>query len=318
MADSYQFNGLDGQKYSDVAGWNNTTVGAGGNMKIRLGSQQGVQPTDPNVLAAREPFRNGIFIVKWLRTPPFFHPKMSQLLQVLFEDGAREVSGVPNNAIDAIENKHGTVQRTEFAPGFYKQSAAGPTIKVAEYAGSPVRKMLDYWLGGMSDRKTAIAHMYGRTDLRSMTTNMSGALIYILLGPSARPEDIEYACMWENVFPTNETKDHLNSGSIGDGGGNVELSVEFKGVFDEGPHVDKLARLVTEGYGLYEESFMDARLPAYVYRDYFGKEKEQLKEMFGVNMNVRMSDEAAKAVYTDEVQDIANTQDEDIKKTAEG
>jgi hypothetical protein len=267
--EGYGVNGIAGKKYPEVIGWESTTVGPAGDIQQRLSPQNGVQPTDPEIIAQREPFRVGRFLVKWLKAPTFFHATMVDFLRFIFEDMVKGVSGIPENSLPKIDQQNGAVKATSSFPGIYQESASDLSLKVFETSGMIVRKFLDYWISGISDRKTGVSHMYGKK-IRSILPNKAGSVLYVLLGPTCRPEDIEFACMWHECWPTNEKVAHANSDSLGDAGSGTELDVTFAGIFDRGPEIDLLARKVVEGYNLYGQSFLSAALPSYIYKNLLG------------------------------------------------
>lgn len=262
----YGEGGISGWKPTkeEWLGYETTTVGPAGNVLNRLNTQNGLQSSDPMVMAAREPFRVGRFLVKWVKAPPFFPTMAVRYLQWIFEDMVMEVSGVPENSIDKIDIQNGAVHATTSYPGIYHESGNSVTLKVRECAGSPVRKFIDYWLSGVSDRKTGVCHMYG-AKLRAVLPNMAGSILYVLLGPTCRPEDIEFACMWHEIMPYAEKASHMNSGNIGDAGSGVDMDIEFSGQYDRGPEIDIFARKVVEGYNLYGQSYLNQLLPSYMY-----------------------------------------------------
>ena len=261
--DGYGEGGLAGIKYNDWLGYENTTRGMAVDVLNRLNTQNGIQATDPGLVGAREPFRQGRFFVKWLKIPPFFTDRAAQALRAIFEDMVKEVGGVPENSISSIDVENGPTKATSSYFGMYKEDGNSVNLKVSETAGSMVRKFIDYWLSGAADRKTNVCHMYGKR-MAPISSNLTGSLIYVLLGPDCRPETIEFACMWHNIMPYKEQTSHLNS-SLGDVGSGVELDVEFKGTYDRGPEIDILARKLTEAYNLYGQSFLNQYMPAYLY-----------------------------------------------------
>lgn len=270
-----------------VVGWENTTAPLAGNVEHRLTAQNGVQAYDPNDTALREPLRRGLFLVKWLRWPPFFDPKVIQVSKWLLEEMVRGVSGLPDNTLSSIESQFGVVKQKMTTSGIYEEGGTGLTIKVPEFAGSPLRKLLRYWLYGVSDKRTGVNHFYGRK-LRGVQANRSGTLIYVLLGPTARPDDIEYSCIIHNCMPYTDKASHL-SGDIGDAGGEELWDIELKGLFDEGPEVDALAKIIVQGYGLYGESFLDSALPAYMYDQIIANKEDPAKmaEYFSMQSDLK-------------------------------
>lgn len=302
--------GISGWKPSkeEWLGFETTTVGPAGNVLNRLNTQNGNQSADPMVMASREPFRVGRFLVKWVKAPPFFPDMAVKYLRWIFEDMVMEVSGVPENSIDKIDIQNGAVHVTTSYPGIYHESGNSVTLKVRECAGSPVRKFIDYWLSGVSDRKTGVCHMYG-AKLRAVLPNMAGSILYVLLGPTCRPEDIEFACMWHEIMPYAEKASHMNSGNIGDAGSGVDMDIEFSGQYDRGPEIDIFARKVVEGYNLYGQSYLNQLLPSYMYDStIYNATADEWKQQNSVDIEDRLNnakDQAEAAgespIYTDEL-----------------
>ena len=317
VATGYGVNGLRGwiPSKDEWIGYETTTVGPVGNVLNRLNTQNGLQSSDPMVIAANEPFRVGRFIVKWTKAPPFMPDIAVKYLRWIFEDMVMEVSGVPENSIDKIDIQSGAVHATTSYPGIYHESGNSVTLKVRECAGSPVRKFLDYWLSGISDRKTGVCHMYG-AKMRATLPNMAGSILYILLGPTCRPEDIEFACMWHEVLPYQEKASHLNSGNIGDAGSGVDLDIEFSGRYDRGPEIDIFARKVVEGYNLYGQSYLNQLLPSYMYDPaIFGASKDDWAKQNSIDIEARLDNAAAQAeeageapIYTTDIRDTRKSQ----------
>ena len=317
IATGYGVNGLRGfvPTKEEWLGYETTTVGTAGNVLNRLNTQNGLQSSDPMVMAAREPFRVGRFLVKWTKAPPFFPDMAVKYLRWIFEDMVMEVSGVPENSIDKIDIQNGAVHATTSYPGIYHESGNSVTLKVRECAGSPVRKFLDYWISGVSDRKTGVCHMYG-AKLRAVLPNMAGSILYVLLGPTCRPEDIEFACMWHEIMPYSEKASHMNSGNIGDAGSGVDMDIEFSGQYDRGPEIDLFARKVVEGYNLYGQSYLNQLLPSYMYDpNIFGASKEEWTQQNSIDIEARLDNAKAQAesageepVYTDSLRESRTTQ----------
>ena len=90
-------------------------------------------------------------------------------------------------------------------------------------------------------------------------------ILYVLLGPTCRPEDIEYAAIYHDCIVTTPKHDHNNAGTLGDAGQGVEHDLTFQGTFDRGPEVDRLAAIIVDREGLYEERSQNAVLPSYIY-----------------------------------------------------
>ena len=265
--EGYGVNGIRGDRFTSVAGWEHGTVGFAGNVYSRLASENGIQPVDPAITASREPFRIGRFMLKILKMPAFFDPKVSAALRYIIEDTTTEFSGIQSYGFEVFNRTHGVIRQNSYYTGIYKENNGEFSIKVPETAGQLVRKTLDYWFYGMSDPKTGVAHFYGK-DIRDLQPNKSISILYVLLGPTCRPEDIEYAAIYHDAVPSTPKHDHNNAGTLGETGSGVDHDITFMGTFDRGPEVDRLAAIIVDREGLYEERSQNAILPAYIYNNY--------------------------------------------------
>lgn len=297
-----------------VTGWETTTASLIGSLESRLSTQAGLQFFDSSDTALREPLRRGLFLGKVLRWPAFFDPKVAEIGKWLMEEQLRGVSGLPDNTLGRIEQSNGTVKLKSTFSGLYEQSGNTLSLKMPEYATSPLRKFLSYWLSGVSDKKIGITHFYGKK-LRAVQFNKSCTFLYVLLGPTARPEDIEYACILHDCMPYTDKMAHLSS-DIGEVGGEEIWDIEFAGTFDDGPEVNALARIVVEGYALYGESFMNSVLPAYMYNEIIKPAaanggEAQMKALFSVAEEDRLAAAAADTTsgtnYTTDIGNVRNT-----------
>jgi len=300
--DGSAVHGIQGYKpHDDWVGFEQTTVGIASDVLNRINTQNGIQPVDPAVIAAREPFRVGRFMVKWVKAPPFFPDMAVRYLRFIFEDMVRDVAGIPENSIDAISQTNGATRQEVSYPGIYKETGSKLTLKVYETQGSVVRKFLDYWISGISDRKTGVCHMYG-AKMRAVLPNMAGSFLYVLLGPSCRPEDIEFACMLHECWPAGEKVSQNVSGGIGEAGSGSELDIEFSGIYDRGPEIDIFARKIVHSYNLYGQSFLNQLLPSYMYDS--NLMQQDANEQNSINIDDRLAiiakTEGAHIVYGDD------------------
>jgi hypothetical protein len=263
--------GVQGQVDSPegIPGWESGTNQMGGSPKIRLNRAQGVESFDHNTVSVNEPLRLGRFVGVWLRKPPFFNETINAYWDYFFQDKILEVSGLSDNNIEVMTRTTGAVGREEAFAGYYKQTNSKFSIKVPEVKGSPVRKLLKYYLGGISDPVTGTNHFYGKPDFRFTKVNYTGDFLYVLLGPTMRPDDIEFACIWANAFPNIDLMGHLNSGAIGEAGSaDLSFDVEFSGDFIQNNAVNRIAQNVVEGLGYHKDTREDVVLPGYMYDEY--------------------------------------------------
>ena len=278
------------QSLSKQKGWESYTTGLGGSVKLRLGHAQGVPSYDHNTVSIDEPLRLGRFIGVWTRLPPFFHSEVKEYWKYFFQDKLLEVSGVTDNEISLLDRTMGSVGRSESYAGSYKENNGKFTLKIPEVKGSPVRKIMKYYVSGISDPVTGTAHFHGNTDLRFSKVNYGGDFMFILLGPTMRPDDIEYACLWVNAFPSKDFIGHLNSGAIGEpGSADLAFDVEFSGTYIQNNTVNRMAQIVTEAVGLYKDTVEDVILPSYMYEEYLDDANVGvLKSLHGSNLKQKI------------------------------
>jgi hypothetical protein len=286
----YGYNGIKGDRFEEVAGWEKGTAGFAGNIYSRLASENGIQPVDPAITGSREPYKTGRFITKLLRNVPWFDKKVMYAWRYIIEDTALGVDGIQDYTFDTIKRTHGVIRQDTTYLGIFKETNGEFTIKTQEIAGQLVRKSIDYWLGGLSDPKTGVATFYGK-DVRDLQPNKSMTIMYILLGPTCRPNDIEYACIWHDAVITTSKHTHNNSATLGEAGQGQDHDLNFAGIFDRGPQVDLLASIIVDREGLYEERSYNALLPQYIYDQYLSDVTHPDREDFNITIANRLRHE---------------------------
>ena len=247
----YGIGGINGMHHMDALGWDNTTVGMASSVFDNLLSQNGVRTNDPNYIGALEPIRAGKFIVKWLKVPTFFNATAVKYLKFFLENAVRSVSGLTANQIATAGSvTFGANQQEMDFPGNLKENNKNVELNTITCTGDGLGKLMRYWMYGITDPQTNIHHMYGK-NLRFIRPNYSGTLLYVFLGPTARPGDIEYSCIWHEVWPTSgDGKDIWNSQEIGSDQAISDRTVEFSGMFQDGPECNILAKYIVAGVAL--------------------------------------------------------------------
>lgn len=266
--------GINGMHHSgsDALGWDNTTVGMASSVFDNLLSQNGIRTNDPNYIGALEPIRAGKFLVKWLKVPAFFSTTATKYLKFFFEQAVKSVSGISDSSISpAGEITFGANGQNMSFPGQLKEANQTVTLNTITCTGDGCGKIKRYWMYGITDPITQVHHMYGK-DLRFIRPNYSGTFIYIFMGPTCRPGDIEYSCIWNEVWPTSpDGKSKFESGDIGSDTAISEDSIELTGIFQDGPECNILAKYIVAASGLAGQSYFDQMLPAYMYDKFVNK-----------------------------------------------
>lgn len=301
----YGIGGINGMHHDDF-GWDNTTVGMASSVFDNLLSQNGVRSNDPNYIGALEPIRAGRFIVKWLKVPTFFNKTAVKYLKFFLENAVKSVSGLQDNTIAAAGDiTFGANGQTMSFPGNLKQNNQTVSLSTVTCTGDGLGKLMRYWMYGITDPITGIHHMYGR-DLRFIRPNYCGTLMYIFMGPTCRPGDIEYACIWHEVWPTSgDGTSQWESQEIGSDTAISDKQVDFTGIFQDGPEVNILAKYIVAGTGLAGQSYFDQMLPAYMYENFMMKLQNADKETIkGIEISQKAKMDAANEyIYDQSIKD---------------
>ena len=298
--------GINGMHH-DILGWDNTTVGMASSVFNNLLTQQGVKSHDPNLTGALEPIRQGKFIGKWLKVPAFFNEVACEYLKFFLENAVKSISGVTDSSLAEAGNlTFGANQQEMSFPGQLKENNTGFTLNTLTCTGDGLGKLMRYWMYGITDPVTGVHHMYGK-NMRFIKANYSGTFMYIFLGPTCRPGDIEYSCIWHDCWPSSgDFKSQWESGDVGSDTAISDKSVEFKGTFQDGPECNILAKYIVAGSGLAGQSYFDQMLPAYMYDKYINKL---------VNSNGSKSDETIRGISLEQSVKIENAEDIYTKDT---
>lgn len=226
-------------------------------------TQQGIQSRDSKEQGIREPLLISQFIIKILRFPLFYPEDANRLAKIFFEDNVKEVSPPPQNAIEVVETTNGVTAQPSVHASIYKKTGNEITLKCPETSGSPLNQLLTYHLSGISDSELGHRHLWGFEGKR-MLRAYSFDFAVVFLGPSGRPDDVEYSYLFCNAFPFEERSSHYTA-VRGEPGSGQEFDIPFKGQFLTGTAVDRLARAIVAGSGLYNETKEDIRLPFALY-----------------------------------------------------
>ena len=269
-----------GNKFTELVGWSSITAGPSGFVENRLSGSTGNQLFDPDILAMKEAFRLGRFLLKIVKYPPFFPPIACEMARWLFEDQVRGVDGLQENSLSTISIDVGATGRSMDYPGIYKEGNKDFSLKVPEWKGRPLSKFIEWWIYALSDPETGVGTLYGK-DLEYVRPNYSMSFLYVITGPTMRPEDIEYACLFHECWPTKEINSYMSSNTLGDAGGVGEQEVNFTGIFQKGLQIDSLAQVMVAQQGLYNETYQDVIMPSYFYKGIMGMEKSDLEGIKG-------------------------------------
>lgn len=273
-----------------IPGWEAGTAGLYGDARLGA-SMHGIKNLEPASWGLREPMRLGHFMWKIIKMPSFFHRDVIEAFRFVFEDMVKEVSGIPENSLGSITQQFGAVGQSADYPGIYQEGGKEVTIKTCEFRGSLCRKIVEYWIGGISDRETGCGTMYGK-DIPFVRSAYTASFLYVILGHQCRPEDIEFACIYHDCWPTKEVNGYLSTVTLGDAGSVSDVDITLSGIYQRGPEVDILAQVMVAAFGLYSETALDQTLPSWTYNLYFNyadKNRDKFEQAISISHKNRIN-----------------------------
>jgi hypothetical protein len=206
-----------------------------------------------NALSAYTPLKTGYARIFLVRMPAFMNkimPNKTKNFRHLVEYGFVGVDGIQNTSLEFEQVTGGYAGRQFDVGTVAKDETNEVTVKLYEFAGSPVREYIDMWISGISDPHTGIGHYHGALD-QGVSYNQSNhtmEAIYVQTDPTGRSDGIEYACMLTNMMPKNVKKDHFNyeagQHSI------VQTDVPFTAVKYESPQINSVAKALVNKYAI--------------------------------------------------------------------
>ena len=201
-------------------------------------------------LAQYDPLKVGYSRIFFVKMPPFLQlvlPEKTKRIKHLFEYGFVGVDGIQGTTLDFEQITGGYAGKSFDVATTAKDETNEITLKLYEFAGSPVREYTDMWITGISDPHTGVAHYHGAMDMATAAnslsysqTNHSAEAIYVTTDPTGRTDNIEYACLLSNMMPKNVKKDHLNY----EAGSHpvVQVDVPFTCTKYESPQINDVAK----------------------------------------------------------------------------
>ncbi len=193
-----------------------------------------------------------LFIVK---TPVFMDkivPIKTKNFKHLLEYGFVGVDGIQNISMEFEQVTGGYAGRSFDVATVAKDETNEITVKLYEFAGSPVREYIDLWVTGVSDTNTGLGHYHGVLEkdptVEYSQANHTMEAIYVQTDPTGRSEGIEYACLLTNMMPKTVKKDQFNyeagQHSI------VQTDVPFTTVKYESPQINEIAKALIKKYAI--------------------------------------------------------------------
>ena len=130
-----------------------------------------------------------------------------KIFKHILEYGNTGVSGLGDITLETESMTGGYAGKSVDMATIAKDDTQSFTVKVYEFAGSPVRNLLHLWITGISDPMTGLATYHGST-LPVNQANHTAEFIYLVTDRSGN--EVEYACMLANCIPKKVPEDHFN------------------------------------------------------------------------------------------------------------
>lgn len=218
---------------------------------------QGTWNVHQDAVERYDPFISGYAFIYWTKLPAFLSDgkvsdyyanhlnlgdmKMAELFKHMTMKNFKSLDGIGDIELGAEAITAGfTGNEMNVASNITKGNTEF-TLKHQELSGSPIRLMYQYWVDGIRDMDTGIAHYQGAENLAYSQANHTGELLYIVTDPSGGQlaNSVEFAAYFTNVFPTRVPMGHLNyqSGEHGF----TEIDIPFKGIMHVSNKVNELA-----------------------------------------------------------------------------
>ena len=199
------------------------------------------------------PLKTGYARIFFVKMPVFMEkivPNKTKNFKHLMEYGFVGIDGIQNTTLEFEQITGGYSGRQFDVATTAKDETNEITIKLYEFAGSPVREYTDLWISGIADPHTGMGHYHGAMDkdptLTYSQANHTAEAIYVQTDPTGRETGIEYACLLTNMMPKTVKKDHFNY----EAGQHpiVQVDVPFTCVKYESPQINEIAKALIAKY----------------------------------------------------------------------
>lgn len=201
-----------------------------------------------DALEQYDPLRTGYGRIFMVRKPIFLThkggcPDLLKKFKHIIEYGNTGVSGNGDITMAFNAMQGGYTNRQMEIPNIATDDTNELTIKVYEFAGSPVRELIQMWINGVSDIQSGFAH-YNGIDLPVKQSNHTAEFIYVVTDPSGK--QVEFAALYANCFPKSIKLDQFNyeSGEHG----LVQLDLTFTATRYMSPQINLKAKQLIERY----------------------------------------------------------------------
>lgn len=194
-----------------------------------------------------DPYVSGYAFIYWVDLPSWFEKDEDlKYFKLLSQKNFRSFSGVNPLDLDTAQVQTGFAAHDINVATKINRQNTEFQISHNEFSGGVMTKMYQKWLTMIRDPRTGIAVYPKLYDVEYGARNHTGQLLYIVTRPDVTNVDhnnVEYACFYSNVFPTNVPLDTLYNYEQGTQDAQP-IEITFKGFPEIGPNVTEYARKI--------------------------------------------------------------------------
>lgn len=198
-----------------------------------------------------------IFLTKMPYFMKELMPQATKNFKHVVEYGFMDIQGIQDLTMEFDSITGGYAGRTFEIPTILKDETNEITVKILEFAGSPMREYIEMWLTGVSDPNSGFTHYHGlaipqpdangnfkKAKVEVSQSNHTMEAFYVMTDQTGF--NIEFACMLCNMFPKTSARSHFNqtSGEMQ----HVELELAFTCTMYTSPDINAVAQLLLNKY----------------------------------------------------------------------
>ena len=198
-----------------------------------------------------------IFLTKMPYFMKELMPQATKNFKHVIEYGFMDIQGIQDLTMEFDSITGGYAGRTFEIPTILKDETNEITVKILEFAGSPMREYIEMWQTGVSDPNSGFTHYHGlaipqqdnngnfqNAKVEVSQANHTMEAFYVMTDQTGF--NIEFACMLCNMFPKTSARSHFNqtAGEMA----HVELEIAFTCTMYTSPDINAVAQLLLNKY----------------------------------------------------------------------
>ena len=198
-----------------------------------------------------------IFLTKMPYFMKELMPQATKNFKHVIEYGFMDIQGIQDLTMEFDSITGGYAGRSFEIPTILKDETNEITVKILEFAGSPMREYIEMWQTGVSDPNSGFTHYHGlaipqadangnfkKAKVEVSQANHTMEAFYVMTDQTGF--NIEFACMLCNMFPKTSVRSHFNqtSGEMA----HVELELAFTCTMYTSPDINAVAQLLLNKY----------------------------------------------------------------------